>query len=353
MRRPAKRSIIALTCLGIALVVGPALAAESGAPQAGTKAHPAGALAQGRTTRFQPAATEADLPEQFQLGPHSFDSQIRPIDTVSKTFTISEVTFPSPVVTSEENNNTVHCEYFCPTAAGPHPGVIVLHILGGDFDLARLFARSLADQGVAALFLKMPYYGPRRTPGSKARMVSLDPEATVRGMTQAVLDIRQATAWLGNQKEIDDERLGIMGISLGGITAALAASAEPRLQNVCLILAGGDVHHVPWNSRHIAPLRERWAKQGGTQESLVELLSTVDPVTYAKTVKGRRILMLNAERDEVIPPACTESLWRALGKPEIVWWNATHFTAIRFVFEGLNRTARFFADSPQPARADE
>lgn len=300
------------------------------------------------SVEFQPSPVEASLPKHFQLAAHRFDFKLAPMTTASETFRIWQLTFPSPVVTNEENNNTVHCEYFCPLAAGPHPGVIVLHILGGDFDLSRVFCRSLAEHGVAALFVKMPYYGPRRTEGSKARMVSYDPEATVRGMTQAVLDIRQAVAWLAAQDEVDPQRLGIMGISLGGITSALAAAAEPRLQNICLILAGGDIGKAAWDSRHLAPLRARWAAQGGTRESLVELLTPIDPVTYAKNVHGRRVLMLNAEHDDVIPPACTDSLWQALGKPEIVWWNATHFTAIQFLFEGLDRATRFFRDSPLP-----
>ena len=33
--------------------------------------------------------------------------------------------------------------------------------------------------------------------------------------------------------------------------------------------------------------------------------------------------MLNARYDEVIPPACTESLWRAFGQPQIIWWDRT------------------------------
>ena len=327
------------------------MAEEAVAEQAAIQAKSENAAASARrrgTVEFRPSSVETSLPKQFQLDAHRFDFKLAPIDTASETFRIWELTFPSPVVTAEENNNTVHCEFFCPLAAGPHPGVIVLHILGGDFDLSRVFCRSLAQQGVAALFVKMPYYGPRRTPGSTARMVSYDPESTVRGMTQAVLDIRQAVAWLAAQDEVDPQRLGIMGISLGGITSALAAAAEPRLQNVCLILAGGDIGQVAWDSRHLAPLRTRWAAQGGTRESLVELLAPIDPVTYAKNVQGRRILMLNADHDEVIPPACTDSLWRALGKPEIVWWNATHFTAIQFLFEGLERATRFFRDSPLP-----
>ena len=119
------------------------------------------------------------------------------------------------MVTPHPNNNTVHCEYFCPTSGGKNPGVIVLHILGGDFDLARLFCRALAADGTAALFLKMPYYGERQQPGSPVRMISIDPEETVRGMTQAVLDIRRAAAWLAARDEVDADAVGHHGDQSG------------------------------------------------------------------------------------------------------------------------------------------
>src|SRR6185436_10180870 len=99
-----------------------------------------------------------------RLAAHTFDFHEEPVKTVCTRIAISLVTFPSPVETPHVNNNTVHCEYFRPAAPGKYPGVIVLHILGGDFDLARLFARSLAHKGVGALFLKMPYYGLRQQP---------------------------------------------------------------------------------------------------------------------------------------------------------------------------------------------
>jgi hypothetical protein len=209
------------------------------------------------TVEFLPADTETSVPERFRLSRHSFSFQQAPVATTARNLRMSKVTFPSPVVTPHEANNTVHCEYFCPTDARNAPGVIVLHIMGGDFDLSRLFCRTLASKGVAALFLKMPYYGERRQPGSPARMVSLDPHDTVQGMTQAVLDVRQAAAWLAAQDEVDGEQLGIMGISLGGITSALAAGIEPRFHKVCLILAGGDMGEVAWTSAELEPLRKR------------------------------------------------------------------------------------------------
>ena len=54
--------------------------------------------------------------------------------------------------------------------------------------------------------------------------------------------------------------------------------------------------------------------------------------------------MLNVNYDEIIPRQCTESLWRAFGQPEIVWWDAGHISSGRFIFDGLARVTEFFQD---------
>src|SRR5688572_11934994 len=148
------------------------------------------------TAAYQPpaAADEAKVAERFRMPAHSFDYAMTKVDIELSNHEIWDVTFPSPVVTPHEANNTIHCEYYKPVgpefANSKRPAVIVLHILGGDFALSRLFAGAIAQRGTAALFVKMPYYGPRRTPGSPERMISADPEQTIAGMTQAILDIR-------------------------------------------------------------------------------------------------------------------------------------------------------------------
>jgi dienelactone hydrolase len=293
---------------------------------------------------FQPTAAEAKTPEIFRLAPHTFPFQQEPEPTVSKSMTISKVTFPSAVETPFACNNTVHCEYFRPTTGGRRPAVIVLHILGGDFDLARLFSRNLAQHGVAALFLKLPYYGPRRPEGVKVRMSPEHPRQTVAGMRQAILDVRRGAAWLAAQAEVDSEQLGVFGISLGGITSALAVTAEPRFQKACLMLAGGDVAQLAWDNPKLVRLRQKWTDGGGTKEEFLKLWSSIDPVTYADRVRSRKpkLLMLNAKQDEIIPPVCTESLWRAFGEPEIVWYDAGHISCIKDIFDGLGRVSVFF-----------
>ncbi len=285
--------------------------------------------------RFEPTAREMEVGAPFRLQAHQFPFEQKPLETSSERILISEVTFPSPVKTAETLNNTVHCEYFRPAAKGKYPGVVMLHILGGDFDLARLFCRSLAYNGVGALFLKMPYYGPRRQPGSKRRMVSFDPHETVLGMTQAVLDIRRGAAWLGAREEIDNDRLGVCGISLGGITGALALTCEPRFHCGCLLLAGAGVGSVGWESKELAPARERWLQQGGDREGFIRILRTVDPAAYGKNAIGRRVLLINANFDRVVPKASTLELWRSFGEPPVVWLDCGHYSSARFIFESL------------------
>jgi dienelactone hydrolase len=283
-----------------------------------------------------------DIIEPFRLAVGEVPYRLSVIHVNPSHLKIAELTFPSQIQTSEQQNNTVHCEYFQPHAEGKVPGTIVLHILGGDFNLSRLFCHALASKGVASLFLKMPYYGPRRDPKSKKRMISTEPTETVAGLSQAVLDIRRGAAWLATRPEIDAERLGIFGISLGGITAALAAAQEPRFRSVCLMLAGGDLGAVTWEAKELAQVRERWLAAGKTREELIETLRVVDPAVYAHRLKDRRVMMLNASRDEVIPKACTLALWDAAGKPPIHWYSGTHYSVAMHLLDGLHRVSEFF-----------
>jgi len=304
------------------------------------------------TARFV-ALEKEKCPAPFRLDDHEFDYQVQWRELESPRYEMADVTFPSPVKTPHERNNTVHCELYRPKQAGKRPAVIVLHILGGDFALARLFCHSLNQGGTTALFLKMPYYGPRREPGVNRRMIATDPEETVAGMTQAVLDIRRAAAFLASRDDVDPEQIGILGVSLGGITASLAAEAEPRIQNVCLLLAGGDFPKIAAESAEFKKERERFLASGKDPTRLLEGVRQVDPLTYAELLRDRRVFMLNAKSDEVIPRACTEALWTAAGEPEILWLSGGHYSVMRHLPTALIRTNHFFAADSQAANGGQ
>jgi dienelactone hydrolase len=331
---------IALASAALALFLVPAHATRANEPQ----------ITRGEV-RFEPVANESTVvPAPFRLEVRTFPFEQKPQPGWGPEVDVSLVTFPSPVKTPYEANNTVHCEYFRPAKPGKYPACVVLHILGGDFPLARVFANTLAKNGVCALFVKMPYYGERRPEGVNVRMVSTNPEETVAGMTQAVKDIRCAAAWLASREEVDASQLGVFGISLGGITASLAATAEPRFTKVCPVLAGGDLNTIitQTTERHLVAAKEGWTKQGHTLAELMDLMKTVDPCTYATAIAGRKVLMLNASNDEVIPRSCTDRLWVAFGKPEIYWYDCGHYTAVFHITDALTRVCAFFSGAAVP-----
>lgn len=296
------------------------------------------------TVAFVVTDVENEVPDRFRLASHRFPYSLTPRERTGWLRRRGEylLTFPSPVTTEFECNNTVHCEYFAPVGDGQHPGVIVLHILGGDFDLSRGIARGLARSGIGALFLKMPYYGPRRPEGKRIRMISEDLDRTVSAMTQAVLDIRRARVWLAARPEIHDRQLGITGISLGGIVATLAASADPEFERACLILAGGNLEKIIRESEETRDIRDVWERKKFDLEHVRAELAQVDPLTYANRLKDRKVLMFNASNDRVIPPDCTKALWRSMGEPEIHWWPANHYSAAFYLPTGMNQMIKFY-----------
>ncbi len=293
---------------------------------------------------FRPTAAEAAVPEPFRLDAATFAFALEPLRETPR-YTVSALRFPSPIVTPDPENNTVHAEYFRPEGPGRRPAVIVLHILGADFALSRYLAARLADRGVAALFVKLPYYGERRPQGGEKRFLSADMERSMRSMRQAVCDIRRASAWLATRPEVDPARRGVAGISLGGIVAALSAAVDPEIHSAAPLLAGGGLADILWNLPEPEAVRYKtlWIESGRTFADLEALTRPFDPLTYAKGLAGKRVLMIAGTVDEVVPPRTVPPLWEGAGKPPIVWYDCGHYSAVGYLLPAVRRTVAFFA----------
>jgi dienelactone hydrolase len=298
--------------------------------------------------RFRPVKDQKDIPTAYRLDERTFDYRLVPERTLpSAEVRISHLTFPSPVHTPHAENNTVHAEYYCPMTKGRFPGVIVLDITAGDQSLSRTLSTWFAQQGVAALFVQMAYYGPRRPPGSKLRLLMTDVDHTIGAIRQTVLDIRAAAAWLESRPEVDGKRLGILGTSLGSFIASLTAEMEPRLGRVAVLLGGGGFIDGYYDHPKAAPYRKLYEALGGSKEKLAsekfgKQIAMVDPITYAAKLKERRLLMIASKRDEVVPPRMAEALWKASGQQKIVWYDATHYGAVLYIFSAFDHVLDHF-----------
>ena len=79
---------------------------------------------------FVPTTKEGQVAERFRLAEHTFAWEAQRLRTVTETLEVWDITFPSPVITPHELNNTVHGEYYRPRRPGP-----------GELDLARRTGR--------------------------------------------------------------------------------------------------------------------------------------------------------------------------------------------------------------------
>jgi dienelactone hydrolase len=293
---------------------------------------------------FVPTARETDVAELFRMTKATYHFEMQEL-RVTPNYKVSAVRFPSPIVTEDVSNNTVHAEYFQPIGESKRPAVIMLHILGADFALSRYFCARLAERGVASLFIKLPYYGERRPPGSKEkRFLSTDIPRSVASMRQGVQDVRRGASWLASRPEIDANRLGVAGISLGGIVSSIAAANDPTLNKAAFLLAGGNLHDVLWtmDEPEADKYRKMWLDSGRTYDDLKRLVAPLDPITYAHHLKGKKLMMMAGNVDEVVPPSATKALWEAAGKPPITWFDCGHYSAAGYLLPAIREAVDFF-----------
>jgi len=295
------------------------------------------------TVRFMPVGDQSNIPERYRLDARSFDYEMDvKCELAEAKVRVCRLRYPSPVTSPCPENNTVHAEYYRPIGANHFPAVIVLDITAGDQKLSRGICMHLARNGVAGLFVQMAYYGPRRPPGSKLRLLSIDYVQTLEAIRQTVLDLRCATAWMASRPEIDNDRLGILGTSLGSFIGTLTAEMEPRLGRVAVLLGGGGLVDGYYDHPQAAPFKAAWEALGGTREMIAKMLAPVDPLTCAANLRDRKLLILAGKRDDIVPPKMAEALWEASGKQKIVWFDCSHYGAVVYITTALDLIVKHF-----------
>jgi hypothetical protein len=244
------------------------------------------------------------------------------------TYAVSEFTFPSPVQDNVPPNGLVYVRYWQPKAPGSHPAVILLHHWGAIKPFPELeLAKDLVTNGIAVVMPTLPYHMQRNL-GRKygARwMISSDVPHTVKTIQQAVAEAAALREWLANRPEVDSTRIGIAGISLGAILAALTLEQDKDFQVAALIVGGGNVADIMWHGIATFGIRRQLEKMGYTEERLARELAPVEPLNRPVGFTPPPTLMVNALYDPVVSRQDSLALWDAFGHPPIVWMESGHY----------------------------
>jgi dienelactone hydrolase len=243
--------------------------------------------------------------------------------------------FPSP---RKSRWGTIHGTYYTPRGLEQGervPAAVVVHHLGGSFEAEDLLAKHLAQHGMSAFFISLPNYGKRQEPQTKQGFLRFTPEVAFDAFQQAALDVIRAGDFLRSRPEVDSERVGVVGVSLGAFVTAVARGVDPRLRRTVLILGGGDLYNMFGQIPQASTLIE---KSGLEPSHLSKVLTKLDPLTFAQRIATADVLMLNAKRDEIVPRSSTDALWNALGRPQIRWYDCGHYGVVLHLLSVMNAT---------------
>lgn len=213
------------------------------------------------------------------------------------------------------NGETVPGLLTIPGAARkPAPCILLLHGLAGSKGQMFLPAIVLARRGYASLAIDIAGHGDRpRLGGKDPGSLSLPEMRQVSAQT--VIDLRRAVDLLATRSDIDPQRIGFLGLSLGGILGGVFTAEEPRVRAAALWSAGGDWGKLVTQSTH--HFARRFRQNGATsEEAITRAMADVDPLQFVARIAPRPLLLINGTADTVVPAACADALYAAAREPK-------------------------------------
>jgi cephalosporin-C deacetylase-like acetyl esterase len=239
----------------------------------------------------------------------------------------------SRVSTAWPGNDRVPFLHLRRNGHGKGPGLVLLHGYGMRKEQFTLPALVLRRLGCSVVVPDLPLHGDR-CPGSPAAvaadlLASAELDTCALLFRQAAQDVQACLDWLGDQPEVDDERLGVIGFSLGGILAALVLGLDTRPRAGVSVVGAGDLAGLILGSPMASAFRQRLARHGYGPEQVKEALREVDPLTYAPRIAN--LLMINGERDPIVPRQAVLTFWNSLDPSRhnrLVWGPWGHFPPV-------------------------
>jgi fermentation-respiration switch protein FrsA (DUF1100 family) len=204
-----------------------------------------------------------------------------------------------------------------PDPQGDGATLIYVHGLGTHRGELLSQAAMLARHGYGALLIDLRNHG--------------ESEGTVTTLGYAeVEDVRGAVAYLLTRPEVDPERIGLVGCSMGGATAIRAAARIHEVRAVVAQCAYASVEdNVAEGMRAFVGLPTFpfallvvWF---GEREAGVRLRQ-VRPIDDVAQIAPRAIMFVHGELDTAVPPQNSLRLYQAAGEPKALYLvpNAGH-----------------------------
>ncbi|MFO0550338.1 MAG: hypothetical protein U0271_18230 [Polyangiaceae bacterium] len=218
------------------------------------------------------------------------------------------------------------------------PAAILIHgYRAGNLAVEERFwpVRWLLRGGLDVALFVMPFHGPRATKGSPPRFPASDPRFTVEGFRQAIFDLGALAALL---RARGAPAVGVMGMSMGGYTTALAATVLDDLAFAVPFIPLASFADVAREAgRLVGEPHEREVQHRAIERAH----RPVSPFARPSKVDRDAVLVVGGEGDRVTPIAHAQALARHF-ESELVTFPGGHLLQVgrRDGFRAIGRMLR-------------
>lgn len=232
----------------------------------------------------------------------------------------------------------------CPDQEGKYPTVILFHGFTGDkLEPHRIFlklSRLLTAKGLAAI--RFDFSGSGESDGDFEEMT----------FSTEVYESQEILKFVKNLPTTDSERIGVVGLSMGGAVASILAGKNPASIKALVLWSAAGIDTIadiylnkededlfPRNQQGDIDIGGLWLNHDFFKD-----LSSWNTYETIKEYKGP-VLILHGVGDQVVPPATAEKYQEALsGRANLIYVEEADHTYNRHDWEErvLSETAVFF-----------
>ncbi len=265
-------------------------------------------------------------PGDYHLAPLSIEPTLRRIGELGRGLGMIDLTWQTPYqpylpdlaerYAHTKQNGVAAMRLF--TREEPRPLALIIHgYMTGKFTFEqRVWPLGWFDKlGLDCALFVLPFHGTRADPLRRGRpeFPGKDPTFANEGFRHAMLDLRSVMRFL---RERGHPALGLLGMSLGGYTAALAATLEPEIDFLVPIIPLASLADFALEQGSLSPAPEIAARE----HALIERIhAPVSPLRAPSLLAPERALVIGARADRITPVSHARRIAAHLGAPLHTW----------------------------------
>tara|TARA_B100001248_G_scaffold241870_1_gene208920 strand:+ start:30845 stop:31879 length:1035 start_codon:yes stop_codon:yes gene_type:complete len=219
------------------------------------------------------------------------------------------------------------------------PVIVIFPPIGGVNYVDRSYAKYFAAKGYIAVISQLE---------ESIDGLNTIPETT-GVFARSVIRNRILLDYLWSHPNVDKQRIGVFGNSLGGIRAALFYGIDTRVKSAAIVVGSGNMPGtIAYSNQEIVVrLRNRMMASHNikTPEELEHRLREeylIDPTNFSRMVNPRDFYMVIGKRDNKVPTFYQKELFKKFGMPYSYSLPLNHIYSIFVAFFGKYRIGHFF-----------